>query len=467
MIRIMLSVLLILSVTAITALPERMFSSDVQARGQTIESGAYYKIVSRHSGKVLDVQRRSTSNGGSVQQWDWHGDTNQQWKIEDLGNGYYKIVARHSGKVLALPRRSTSNGERIQQWEWNGGSTQQWKIESVGNGYYRIVSRHSRKVLDLRRSSRSNGGNIQQWEWHGDNNQQWKIEKLVSIRDILALEAPANVTAEVDGSKVNITWEPVFTAPGYDIEINGRVVKSYLVPAISYTHEGDFNTEYTIRVRSTRLIQRSGWSKPIKVLTMLETPKNLKAEVSGRQIELSWGTVQGANSYKVYRNNTEIATTTTTAYIDNDIQIGESYTYTVRAYTQSGNPSNMTSPVTQRVRRTDLTQIGKNDYEVKYNKASFLKLDFIAPNTNLFHNYLYIINYNPDEFEALDLCAKTYAPELKTGVVAGTNIRIIRFVPGEIEYEFTNNQYNNDSFNSLRFKAKTSEGGNITYSYYK
>ena len=46
--------------------------------GQLVSSGdGTYKLINRHSGKVLDV---NTSNN-SVIQWDENGGQNQQWQI--------------------------------------------------------------------------------------------------------------------------------------------------------------------------------------------------------------------------------------------------------------------------------------------------------------------------------------------------------------------------------------------------
>src|SRR5690606_31754146 len=59
-----------------------------------------YQIISRHSGKAMDVEGISSVNGANVILWDYLGGTNQQWDIAGLGNGYYSIRAAHSGKSL-------------------------------------------------------------------------------------------------------------------------------------------------------------------------------------------------------------------------------------------------------------------------------------------------------------------------------------------------------------------------------
>src|SRR5437868_10012974 len=55
-----------------------------------------YEIVSRQSGKCLDVYGESLEDRAPVVQWVCHGSENQHWAIESLGSGYYQLLARHS-----------------------------------------------------------------------------------------------------------------------------------------------------------------------------------------------------------------------------------------------------------------------------------------------------------------------------------------------------------------------------------
>ena len=81
----------------------------------------------------------------------------------------------HSGKCLDVEGISTADGARVQQWEYWGGQNQQFKLEHVGAGWYRIVARHSGKCLDVRGVSPADGAQVQQWPWHGGDNQRWRL----------------------------------------------------------------------------------------------------------------------------------------------------------------------------------------------------------------------------------------------------------------------------------------------------
>ncbi|WP_084558108.1 fibronectin type III domain-containing protein [Hamadaea tsunoensis] len=76
----------------------------------------------------------------------------------------------------------------------------------------------------------------------------------------------------------------------------------------------------------------------------LASPSQTSASIS-----LTWNASTdntGVTGYRVLRNGTQIATTTTTGYTDVGLAAGTSYTYTVAAYDAAGNVSAASSPLT-------------------------------------------------------------------------------------------------------------------------
>jgi endoglucanase len=138
-------------------------------------SGVYYRIVNRNSGRVADVNGGSTADGAQVIQWQYSGGNNQQWQLVHHTEGFYRIINRNSGKALDVNSASTANGANVIQWPWNGGRNQQWEILSVGGGYYRLINRNSGAVMDVNGASTSNGANVIQWPWNSGTNQQWQV----------------------------------------------------------------------------------------------------------------------------------------------------------------------------------------------------------------------------------------------------------------------------------------------------
>jgi hypothetical protein len=89
------------------------------------------ELVSRNSGKCLDVFGASTDAVAPVIQWVCHGGQNQQWRLEPAGGGAFHLIARHSGKALDVEYASTDDGARVIQYTPHGGANQQWLVRRV------------------------------------------------------------------------------------------------------------------------------------------------------------------------------------------------------------------------------------------------------------------------------------------------------------------------------------------------
>jgi hypothetical protein len=100
-----------------------------------IDSGSYYKITAKSSGKCLDVTGGSNAvadNGARLQQWDYLGGDNQKWRVQNA-DGAVVIIAENSGKCLDV-RGGTGaavNGVQIQQWDFLNTDNQKWELAAV------------------------------------------------------------------------------------------------------------------------------------------------------------------------------------------------------------------------------------------------------------------------------------------------------------------------------------------------
>jgi hypothetical protein len=151
-------------------------------RTLSIDPNAWYVIRNVGSDKVMDVSNAGCCNGAWIHQWTYEGQTNQQWRIVDVGGGYYKIVARHSGRVLDVESASPYSGARLHQWAYDGSQNQQWTINDAGSGAYYIQARHSGQVATVSRGYvydnflTDNGVSIRQYPYSGNWTQHWYIE---------------------------------------------------------------------------------------------------------------------------------------------------------------------------------------------------------------------------------------------------------------------------------------------------
>ncbi|MET8161900.1 family 43 glycosylhydrolase [Sphaerisporangium sp. NPDC005289] len=150
----------------------------VPADAATIDTTAYYQVVSRSSGKALAVQDGSTADQAQIVQYTTGTATSQQWQFVDSGGGYYRLRARHSGKVVDVAARSTADGAKVVQYTDNNGANQQFKPVDTDSGYVKLVNRNSGKVLDVYGRSTAEGAVISQYTDNNGANQQWRLMRV-------------------------------------------------------------------------------------------------------------------------------------------------------------------------------------------------------------------------------------------------------------------------------------------------
>ncbi|MFI9002876.1 RICIN domain-containing protein [Streptomyces sp. NPDC053541] len=165
---------LLLGVPA-TVVPYLLFVQD-DSQAATVDAGAYYKLVSVHSGKVLDVNAFSTADGTRIQQWTDQNTANQQWRLKPTGDGFYELVNRNSGKVLGIAGDSTARAAAAEQQTDSSAASQEWRIDAVsGSDAVTLTSRRSGQVLDVSGGSTADGAAVIQYGAHGSANQQWRL----------------------------------------------------------------------------------------------------------------------------------------------------------------------------------------------------------------------------------------------------------------------------------------------------
>jgi uncharacterized repeat protein (TIGR03803 family) len=146
-----------------------------RVRLTTTPPDQYFELVSRNSGKCLDVSGASTAAAASVIQWPCHGGPNQQWRLEPAGGGAFRIIARHSGQALDVYGALLDDVAPIIQWPVHGGDNQAWTLEPASDGYVSLVVRHSGKAMDVEFASADDGARVIQYTPHGGANQQWLL----------------------------------------------------------------------------------------------------------------------------------------------------------------------------------------------------------------------------------------------------------------------------------------------------
>jgi hypothetical protein len=111
-------------------------------------TGKYYRLINKNSNKVLNVAGASKDNGANVIQYTKNGSAaNEEWLLEDAGNGSYYLTSKNSNKVLNVAGGGSADGANVIQYQKGNEDNSKWTLQDAGNGYFYVVGKQSGKVL--------------------------------------------------------------------------------------------------------------------------------------------------------------------------------------------------------------------------------------------------------------------------------------------------------------------------------
>lgn len=142
---------------------------------QTISSGDYQIVMKQNTNKALDVSDASYADKANLQIWNKANVAQQIFTIKPIDNTYYKIIAKHSKKVLTVD----SNNNVVQSTDKNA-NYQKWIFEIAENGCYRIKLKGKDLYLDVSGNKTANGTNVQV---HAKNNSGAQLFRLNKVTE--------------------------------------------------------------------------------------------------------------------------------------------------------------------------------------------------------------------------------------------------------------------------------------------
>lgn len=239
--------------------------------------------------------------------------------IQPVINGKYVLVNRNSGKVMEVASGSASAGANVRQNDYSKVTFQQWNVTPVDAriggdfSYFTFTAVHSSKSLDIYNWSLDNGGNIIVWDDAKGANQQWYLEyagdgwfyirSRHSAKCLEVANSSTVATANIQQNQVNGTFNQMWRFLPVDVTI-------------------DF--------------------------TAPDTPANLIATPQAASVRLDWDAPLDADvtDFTVFRADSENGPLNTigrkvksNAFVDNTVEIGKTYFYTVKAVDASLNSS--------------------------------------------------------------------------------------------------------------------------------
>lgn len=157
--------------------------------------------------------------------------------------------------------------------------------------------------------------------------------------------------AERNGyDSIKLTWTQVTGATGYNLYRYDAKAKKYTLlktfmrgTDVSYIDTSlTCGTTYQYKLTTLRNSAESDFSVAVSATPTLEKPSNVKAARSGyASVKLTWGQVDGADGYKIYRYSSSKKTYTliktiesgsTLSYKNTGLTTGTTYQYKVKAY---------------------------------------------------------------------------------------------------------------------------------------
>lgn len=130
--------------------------------GGTVEPPPTFRLRGESSGRCLDVNSGSSTNGTPTVIWDCHNNANQMFSQSGQ-------TLQVLGKCLDIPVSATA-GTQVQIWDCNGGTNQRWTHN--GNGTISSV-RAPTLCLDVSGAATTNGTAVIVWNCHTGANQRW------------------------------------------------------------------------------------------------------------------------------------------------------------------------------------------------------------------------------------------------------------------------------------------------------
>lgn len=148
-----------------------------------INSGSYYYIKNLQSGKYLDVEYASDSDGANVSQYIFTGAYNQQWRVVyNSADGYYKLYPRCSStRCLDVYTANGYDRANIDIYEDSNNFSRKFAIKLNTDGFsYRILTASSNyySAVTVSGASCDRGANVFQFTYTSgeSKNDDWIFE---------------------------------------------------------------------------------------------------------------------------------------------------------------------------------------------------------------------------------------------------------------------------------------------------
>ena len=147
---------------------------------------------------------------------------------------------------------------------------------------------------------------------------------------------PPHILANPKTNKIELSWNSVENATGYELYIDGEIIN--IGNVLVYTHTNLLsNTKHIYKARCIYGDNQSEWSEVLELNTKtLEKPSNIISKAYVSSIELKWDMVSEAESYEIEINNKTKVVTKEPIFKHTNLFSNKSYAYKIRAVNSGG-----------------------------------------------------------------------------------------------------------------------------------
>ncbi|KAB3535453.1 VWA domain-containing protein [Alkaliphilus pronyensis] len=239
--------------------------------------------------------------------------------------------------------------------------------------------------------------------------------------------ALTNLVAVVTNHSIMLSWDAVAYDNRFEIEVDGVLMDND--QNTTYNHTGLQAEEYhTYKIRVKDQTGDPQWYVVLSLATLPnppDAPGEIEAFATDTSIELRWDRVEGATGYDIEVNGTVLDNGTLESYIHDQLTPATTYYYRIRAKNMTGVTA--WSPLLSKS-TTSPTYVVDGKLEENF------EMSLLAYHVQDFSQMTFVVTYDPDEVEVVDLYGFTIEEEsLITGVIPGTNIEV-NHTEGRIEY---------------------------------
>ena len=185
----------------------------------TVANGWYNVASANYLKRGLDVNCSGTAEGSNIILYNYEGQNNQKFYLENKGSGWFTLKAGHCDKYVSAANNTGANHTNIQINSKNNGNDQLWRLIDAGSGYYYIESKLRNGLsFDCANCGNANGTNIQLWDRANVLWNKWKFTKVSAPQDKSTSENDLQYWESMVGKKISINLNSEYYKP----QVNGK-----------------------------------------------------------------------------------------------------------------------------------------------------------------------------------------------------------------------------------------------------